>query len=47
MTEKYDLSKMLKEIKEDSKITKIIDKKWASQEDIKEMLELKKKEKIK
>lgn len=47
MTEKYDLSKMLKEIKEDSKITKIIDKKWASQEDIKEMLKLKKKGKIK
>jgi len=43
MPVKYNLAKMLEEIKEDDKIHVVIEKKWASQADIRKMLEEKRK----
>ncbi len=45
MAEKYDLAEMLKEIEEDKKAVKKIEKKWASQDDIKEMIKERKRKK--
>lgn len=45
MPEKYDLKKMLEEIEEDKKVVKALEKTWASQKDIKEMIKQVKKKK--
>ncbi|MEE8483876.1 MAG: hypothetical protein V3S46_04680 [Nitrospinota bacterium] len=47
MPEKYNLKKMLEEIEDDKKVGKVLEKKWASQKDIKEMIKQVKKKKKK
>jgi len=46
MPKKYNLSKMLEEIKEDSKIHVEFEKKWASKDDIKRMVAEKRKKEL-
>ena len=38
MAERYDLKTMLEEIERDRKVGKVLEKKWASQDDIKKMI---------
>lgn len=45
MTEKFDLARMLKEIKEDEEVIKERDGYWASQDEISKMVKARKKKK--